>query len=52
MKCPADVTIGCDNEVECKCGFCKEHCLCEYYKEHSEEEIRIDVDDYYCLEVD
>jgi hypothetical protein len=30
MKCPADLVLGCDNTVKCKCGFCITHCICEY----------------------
>lgn len=28
MKCPADLVTACDNQPECDCGFCKEHCVC------------------------
>ncbi len=30
MKCPADIVLGCDEQIECICGFCFEHCICEY----------------------
>lgn len=32
MKCPADLVLACDKNPECRCGFCMEHCVCEYYE--------------------
>jgi len=40
MKCPADLVTACDKEPECKCGFCKDHCICEEMAEMDEEEIK------------
>lgn len=30
MKCPADIVTACDKEPECFCGFCFDHCICEF----------------------
>lgn len=46
MKCPADVVTACDKQPECKCGFCKDHCICATNKREEQEQFH----DMECVE--